>query len=215
MVDTEKEQEIWKTYPEYDFVEVSNLGRIRTKDRTITDKNGRKRLVKGKVLKQQLNKNDYMRVHFSVNGKEINLSVHRSVATCFIPNPLSYPEVNHKDNDPTNNRWDNLEWCTPQYNTAYREKYGISAKEATKALRRPMIAIDLSSFKVLWFESQHEAERQLVVYHSNIIKVVKGKLNKTGGYWFTYADETAVEKVREKFGDEIAKKVEELIRKNY
>ena len=51
-----KEQEIWKVFPEYPFIEVSNLGRVRTKDRVVTYKNGTKHFYKGRVLKQQLKK---------------------------------------------------------------------------------------------------------------------------------------------------------------
>lgn len=108
MVNTE-EQEIWKTYPEFPFLQASNLGRVRTVDRVVTRSNGKKQFVKGRVLKRQRVRGGYMQVGLRVNGKEIHLLVHRIVATCFLPNPHNYPEVNHKDNDPTNNAVDNLE----------------------------------------------------------------------------------------------------------
>lgn len=273
-----KEQEIWRTCPDYDFIEISNLGNVRTKDRYVTDKNGKKRFVKGRILKQQLLPNGYMQVGFSVNGKQVHLYVHRMVATCYIPNPNNYPQVNHIDCNRSNNIIDNLEWCTNQYNTAYREKYGKSAAEVFgrsvfavdletgKAMRfetraeaacqlsiddghifqvvkgerqqaggywftedeneitegkiqeikakmwtRQVIAINSETFEVLRFKSQHEASRKLRIAVQNINKVVKGKQNKAHGWWFCNADENAVEKVRKKFGDEIANKVEKLI----
>lgn len=277
MVDTEKEQEIWKVYPKYPFIEVSNLGRVRTKDRWVTQKNGNRQFVKGRVLKQQLNPCGYMYVGFRAKGKYVKLRVNRMIAITFIPNPNNYPEVNHIDCDPTNNRLDNLEWCTSKYNSQYRVKYGKSLghpvfavnletsevfhfpsiseasrqlgisqgniyavlnseylqakgywftedeseitkeniQEIKKNMRlRPVIAINLNNFKVLWFESQHEAGRQLGVNQASISNVIRGKQNKTCEYWFCNADEKAVEKVREKFGDEIAEKVEKLIRQN-
>lgn len=214
MTNKANQKEIWKTYPDYDFIEVSNLGRVRTKDRTIIDKNGRKQFVKGRILRQQLKKSGYMQVAFSVNGKLVHLYVHRMVATCYIPNPNNYPEVNHIDNDRTNNAVSNLEWCTHEYNMAYREKCGVSAKETSKVLRKPVFAVNLETSRILRFESQSEAARQLNIYQSKISAVIKGKRNKTGGYWFCDADDTAVEKARAKFGDEIARKVEELIRQN-
>lgn len=204
-----KEEEVWKTFPEYSFIEVSNLCRVRTKDRKIIDKNERKRFVKGRALKQHLSNSGYMRVQVSVNGKSVNLSVHRIVATCFVPNLNDYPEVNHIDCDPTNNRWDNLEWCTHQENIAYCVKLGNWVNNTPSHF---VIAVNSDTSEVLWFESQSEAARQLGVYTTNITKVTKGKLNKTGGFWFCNADGTAVEKARAKFGYEVANKVEKLIR---
>lgn len=61
-------------------------------------------------------KNRYMLVHLSINGKAKNCLVHRLVAIAFIDNPNNYNEINHIDNNPQNNRVDNLEWCTRKYN---------------------------------------------------------------------------------------------------
>lgn len=200
------EEEIWKVYPDYPFVEVSNLGNVRTKDRYVPNGKNSKRLVKGRVLKQQLLPNGYIQVRFGVDCKYVHLYIHRAVAICFIPNPNNYPEVNHIDCNRINNRVDNLEWCTPEYNIAYREKHGI-------ALNHPVIAINPETSEVFRFESQSEAGRQLGADQSAIAKVTKGKLYKTtGGCWFCNVDENAVEKVRIKFGDEVAKKVEDLMK---
>lgn len=277
MADIEKEQEVWKTFPEYHFIEVSNLGRVRTKNRYVTRKNGNRQFIKGRVLKQQLNPCGYMYVGFRAKGKYVKLRVNRMIAITFIPNSNNYPEVNHIDCDPTNNRWNNLEWCTSKYNSQYREKYGkslgkhvfgvnlktfevlqfSSISEASRQLGIsqgnihavlngeylqankywftedrseiteekireikdnmrlcPVIAINLNNFKVLWFESQHEAARQLGVNQASISNVIRGKQNKACEYWFCNADKNSVEKVRSKFGDEIAEKVEKLIREN-
>ena len=205
------EEEIWRTYPEFDFIEVSNLGNVRTKDRYMTDKNGVKRFIRGRVLKQNQDRYGYMLVQFQANGKKVQPLVHRMVAICFIPNPDNLPEINHIDNDRTNNSASNLEWCTHKYNMTYREKCGVSAKDAVKMLRRPVIAVKPETSEVFWFESRSEAARQLGICYSNIYEVIKGNYNQTGGYWFCNADSTAVEKTRVKFGDKIADKVEELM----
>jgi hypothetical protein len=51
----------------------------------------------------------------NTNGRK-HFQIHRLVAIAFIPNPNNYQIVNHKDNNPTNNNVDNLEWCTNIYN---------------------------------------------------------------------------------------------------
>ena len=51
MSDKEKEKEVWKTYPGYPWIEVSNLGRVKTKDRYVPGMNGSKRLMNLKPKK--------------------------------------------------------------------------------------------------------------------------------------------------------------------
>lgn len=181
------EKEIWKTYPEFDFIKVSSWGRVRTLDRVVSTKKGM-RVRKGHILKQHPVRGGYMAVSFRVNGKQVNRSVHRLVAQAFVPNPDNLPEVNHKDNDRTKNCVSNLEWCTHEYNIAYREKYGTSAKEYTKVLNRPVYAVNLKTQEVSRFESQREAGRELGVAQSRINYVLKGRYNQAGGYWFTEDD---------------------------
>lgn len=205
------EQEIWQKYPDYPFIQASNLGRVKTVDRWVPNGENSKRLVKGRILKQYDDGHGYMFVHFYVNGKTVNLKVHRIVAICFIPNPDNLPEVNHIDCDRTNNRLENLEWCTHQENIAYRDKLGHFVNNNPG---RPIFAVNLETSKVLWFESQREAARQLGVNLGHLNSVAKGKLNKTGGHWFCYADENAVGKMRTKFGDKVAEKVEKLMNAN-
>lgn len=202
MVDKD-EDVVWKTYPDYPFIEANQFGEIRTIDRVVTCKNGVKRHYKGRMLKQQKDRDGYLLVRPCMNGKAVTLKVHRIVAICFLPNPDNLPQINHKDNNPKNNSVDNLEWCTGKYNIAYREKYGT-------ALNRPVFAVNLKTGEVLHFESQSEAARQLGVNQGHVNHVLKGRYKHTGGFWFCYADENAVKKIRAKFGEEAASEVEKL-----
>lgn len=59
------------------------------------------------------------RVHLCFNGKQKSYSIHRLVAKCWLDNPSNLPVINHKDENPSNNRIDNLEWCTQKYNINY------------------------------------------------------------------------------------------------
>lgn len=170
--------EIWKKCPEFTWIEGSTFGRVRTLDRIIIDRRGRKRLIKGQIIKQRSDRYGYMKVQFSVGGKTITKRVHRIIAECFLQNPNNYREINHRDNNPLNNTLSNLEWCTHEYNIEYREKYG-------KALSRPVYAVNLKTLGVSWFKSQMEASRELGINQAHIGKVVKGERRTAKGYWFT------------------------------
>lgn len=175
-------EETWKPYPEFDFIEGSSLGNVRTIDRYVTYENGIKHFYKGHILPQQCNNSGYLYVSFGVNGKIVSRLVHRIVASCFIENPDNLPQVNHIDCDPSNNNIDNLEWCTASYNCQYREKYGVSM---TEARGHHLYAVNLNTCRVLYFRSQNEAARKLGLNVGHINNVLKGHRNHTGGYLFT------------------------------
>ena len=60
-----------------------------------------------------------MTVKLCKNGKSKTYFVHRLIAEAFIPNPFGAPQVNHKDENITNNAKCNLEWCDSKYNNNY------------------------------------------------------------------------------------------------
>lgn len=89
-----------------------------------------------KKLNHNISGNNYKRVILSdINNHTYGLLVHRLVATMFIPNPNNYPIINHKDENPSNNNVDNLEWCTYQYNNTYN---GINKKRG-KSLSKSIL----------------------------------------------------------------------------
>ena len=177
-----EEKIIWKSYPDYPFIEANQFGEVRTKDRYIKCKNGRKRLIKGHELKQHDNGHGYKFVSFNVDGKEVHLYTHRIVSVLFVPNPFGLPEVNHLDNNPGNNIFSNLQWCTHQENMDYKEKFGTSALKVSGC---PVFAVNLKTLEVLYFESQAEASRQLGISSGNINNIIKGKSLQAKGFWFT------------------------------
>lgn len=88
------------------------------------DKNGtiyslKRATTNGGILKHQITKSGYCRVGLSKNGKLKHHFVHRLVAETFIPNINNFSQVNHKNECKTDNRVENLEWCTPLYNIRY------------------------------------------------------------------------------------------------
>ena len=110
--DNELQQERWKDIFGYDgMYQVSDLGRVRSK------KYGR-----WKVLKNGTDSSGYLTVSLSKEKKVKCFLVHRLVAQAFIPNDNIFNnQINHINEDKTENKVSNLEWCSAQYNTTYND----------------------------------------------------------------------------------------------
>lgn len=106
-------EEIWKTIEEYPNYSISSLGRVKR-----TKPNGC-----NIILRPIDDGKGYKRIHLFKDGKSKLCLIHRLVAQAFIPNPNNLPYINHKDENSSNNRVDNLEWCTAQYNSEYSQGY--------------------------------------------------------------------------------------------
>lgn len=118
-------QEYWKPIEGFENYEVSNLGQVRsfyTRE--------------AKVLKPSINKDGYLKVGLRKDGKQYLKSIHRLVATAFIPNPEDKLQVNHIDGDKQNNTVFNLEWVTCKENIQHAWNTGLSrmTKEQKKKL---------------------------------------------------------------------------------
>lgn len=110
---------VWKPIAGYEGkYEISTLAQVRNEH--------------GKILKQGIKRTNgtcYKVVGLCKHGKCYTKYIHRLVAEAFIPNPDYLPLINHKDEDGTNNLIENLEWCTPQYNTTYRDAHKRRGKK--------------------------------------------------------------------------------------
>lgn len=189
------ESEIWKALPGVPGIEVSTFGNVKTLDRVVSSEDIT-RFTKGRILKQQDNAHGYMQVGILIDGKRNIKYVHRMVAKTFIPNPGGLPEINHKDNNSFNNNASNLEWCTHEYNIAYKEKYGTPAKESVKRL--PVYVVNLMTGETLWFASQNEASKVIGIKQGSISSVIRGKTKQTCGYWFVTADKNSADAIKHK-----------------
>lgn len=115
--------EEWRQIPGYEgLYEVSSYGRVRSLDRYVKGRYGNYRLHKGKILRLELSNSGYYFVELMHKYKRKHFYVHRLVAEAFIDNLHSFRDVNHKDEDKTNNIVDNLEWCDHKYNCNYGTK---------------------------------------------------------------------------------------------
>lgn len=108
--------EEWKSITGYEgLYEVSSYGRVRSLDKY----DSINRFLRGRILKLCDNGCGYLSVVLYSNSKRKLCLVHRMVAQAFIPNPYNLPQVNHRDENPSNNNVDNLEWCDGKYNVNY------------------------------------------------------------------------------------------------
>lgn len=193
----EFEVEIWKSldflgYPDY---EISTLGRVKSLERTIIRKNGIKKTYSERILKPQ-NERDYQRVGLWKDRKIKHFRVHRLVALAFIPNPEKLPCINHKDENPSNNHINNLEWCDIRYNINYglrNEKAGKRISKTKKGKpqykqRKPILQYTLLGEFIKEFDSAKSASENLNIYATSITQCCKGKLKTCGGYIWKYKE---------------------------
>ena len=192
-------EEEWKDIEGYEgYYQVSNFGRVKSLDRYVKDtKRNCFNFVKGRIMSpSSADKKHYMQVGLSKNNKVIHYLIHRLVAQAFIPNPNNLPQVNHKDENKENNRADNLEWCTAEYNTNY----------GTRALRQ-----GISSGKTVYqynkegvlentYHSERYASKEIGVSSTSIHACCVGKIVTVKGYIWSHK-ELNTEEVREKINN--------------
>ena len=161
-----EEKEIWKDISGYEgYYMVSNMGNVKSLNYKGTGKEG--------ILKGMDTGIGYLQLHLCKDGKIKNYFVHQLVATAFCENQEGYTEVNHINEDKSDNRADNLEWCSRQYNVEYSKAKAI-------------IGINKISREILEFPSTMEAERKLGIAHGNICACCNGKRNSAGGFYWMY-----------------------------
>jgi hypothetical protein len=148
--------EQWKPVKNYEgFYEVSNLGRVRSTTRTIkAGINYNETCVKkGKILKLSKKRSGYYFFDASVENKVKTITVHRAVATTFIPNEENKPCINHKNAIKTDNRVENLEWVTYKENS----EHASMMKLFPTPQKRKILCVEENRI----FESSVEAARWL------------------------------------------------------
>ena len=125
-----------------------------------------------KFLKPKANSKGYLCVKLYRDGQKKTYKVHRLVAEEYIPNPNNLPQVDHINEDKTNNCVNNLQWITNRNN-------------CRKSKNKPILQYTMEGEFVREWECAADVGREV---KSNIRHCLKGKTKSAYGYKWFYKD---------------------------
>ena len=170
-------EEKWKDVKDYEgHYQVSDYGRVKSV-----------KFVKERILKPFRDKDGYLTVNLCKNHKIKYCRIHRLVAQSFIPNPQNLPEINHKNEDKTDNKVDNLEWCDAKYNNNYGTRIQrITEKNINGKCSKQVLQYSKDGEFVKEWKSTMDVERNLRYDHKHISDCCRGKLKSAYGFVWKY-----------------------------
>ena len=184
-------EEIWKPIAGFEGrYEVSSLGRVRS----LVDNKGRKRI---KIRKTRLTKSGYLYLNLWIKCKMHTKVVHKLVAEAFLDKPDNAQCINHINGVKTDNRVENLEWCTFSENSLHAIRTGLVVDPAshfqTKGKHgkdhptsKPVEQYTLDGEFIAEYESCVEAANELGFAAGNIQRCASGRRKTAHGYRWRY-----------------------------
>ena len=132
-----------------------------------------------KFLKPRDNGHGYLYVCLCKDGQRKWCRVHRLVAQTYLPNPENLPQVNHKDENKSNNCLQNLEWCDAKYNI----NYGNCITKFSNSKKIPILQYTLDGEFLREWPSATDVGKEV---KGHICDCAKGKLKTAYGYIWRY-----------------------------
>lgn len=172
--------EFWRDIQGFEgLYQVSSLGRVKSLERITPQKHH----IKERILNQIKVTGGYLNVNLCKDGKLKRFQVHRLVYQTFVGEIPEGMQVNHIDEDKTNNRVDNLNLMTPKENVNWGTRNERSAEKHSKQV----IQYNLEGNEINRFPSTREVERTLGFAHGYISACCLGKINTAYSYIWRYA----------------------------
>lgn len=183
-------KEEWRDIEGYEGIyQISNYGRVKAVDRLINDSYGRIWLRKGQIRSTHIDRFGYEKVILCKNNTQKHFFIHRLVAMAFVSNPDNFPLINHIDEDKLNNRVENLEWCTPRYNSNYGSRNKkLSAKLKLIKTGKPIAQYSLNGILLRIYKNAEEAARQNSFWRTNISACCRGVKKTAHGYKWKFVN---------------------------
>ena len=157
------DSEVWVDIEGYKgYYQISSFGNVRSLDRYVACKGGSWKFMPSQIITQRLNKG-YPVTNLNRDGLRKTALVSRLVAMHFVPNNHNKPEVNHIDEDKTNNHASNLEWVTAKENSnhgtrnarigAYTKDHPVANRKCgingVGAVCKPILQIDIATNEIV------------------------------------------------------------------
>lgn len=189
-------REIWKDIDGYEgLYQISDLGKIKSLQRWKPNHNqtgftGTFKLLEEKILKPKVDRKGYLFVELHKNGKSKHYKVHRLVAKAFIPNPDNKPQVNHINGNKTDNKKENLEYCTNYENQKHAWLIGLQKPRISEKnpKAKKVIQYDLQGNFIKEWNSMMDIERKMNISHTSVSLCCRNKVKNIRGYIWKYKD---------------------------